>query len=533
MGSMFDNLSATATGTLEVSLPTPAVEPLDEMHLQLRVRDPEVLAELTRHDPGRAREDFALTALRLGVIALRHASGALDGAALRVEAEKMVRDVDKLVCGKTNELAASVSQHLRSYFDPGSGMLAQRLHRLVTSDGELATLLSGFLDGESSRLARTLAAHVGESSPLLKMLSPQQADGLLARVQKAIAESLEGQKAHILKQFSLDDRQSALSRCLEQLTDCNGRLRKELAADVEAVKREFSLNNEDGALAQLVRRVEAANKAISDQFSYDNEQSAINRLSKQIGQFVDGSAQFHEEVRRTLAVLQTRKEEAARGTRHGVEFEQLVFDAVAPQVNSAGDLIEPVGNTTGSIRYCRKGDHLLILGPESAARGARIVIECKEDAAYTESAALAELKEARPNREAQIGIFVFSKATAPTAQPPLRRVGNDVLCVWDKEDPGTDVILTAAVSIARALVVRQRVEDEKKTQELSEIEDSVNRIEKSAQKLDEVETWANTITSNGQKIAAHARSMRDEFAKRVEVLRGVVAALKVEGEAAA
>lgn len=532
MAQFLDDAPASSSTAHDDSPAAAIFAPQDELSLHLLVRDPEVLAELSLRPEGRERNEFALTALRLGVIALRHASGTLDSGTLRKEAERMVQQVDKLVCGNASELANRINSELTAYFDPTSGKLTERLNRLVQNDGELSRLLSGFLDGESSRLSRTLAAHIGENSPLLRMLSPQQADGLLAQVRDSIGESLKRQHDLILRQFTMDDPQSALSRCLTQLTDSNGKLRKDLAADVEAVKNEFSLNNEHGALTQLVRRVEAANKSISDQFSFDNEQSAINKLSKQISDLVDGSTRFHEEVRQTLAVLQARKEEAARGTQHGVEFEQLVYTTIAPQVNAAGDRIDSVGTSTGKIPHCKKGDHVLILGKESAAPDERIVIECKEDTTYRESDALAELSQARPNRQAQVGIFVFSKSTAPPAQPPLRRVGNDVLCVWNKEDPTSDVILTAAISIARALVVRQKVEDEKKTQELTEIEDCVNRIEKAAKKLDEVETWANTIVSNGRKICEHAKSMREEFARRVEVLRSAIAALKLDTDSA-
>lgn len=530
MGRFIDDDAPAATSFQNDDAPVAVDAVPHELTLELTVTDPEVLAALSERSEGDDRDKFALTALRLGVIALRHAAGAVDAQTLRHEAERMVQDVEKLVTGNANELTTRITGELTAYFHPDSGRLTERLNRLVQHDGELSRLLAGFLDGESSRLACTLAKHVGENSPLLKMLSPQQKDGLLARVQESIAESLKKQHELILKQFTMDDPQSALSRCLAQLTDSNGKLRKELSADVEAVKNEFSLNNEQGALAQLVRRVEAANKAIAEQFSFDNEQSAINKLSKQIGDLVDGSTKFQEEVRRTLEVLQARRAEAARGTQHGVEFEQQVFEAIKPQVSAAGDLIECVGTTVGRIPRCRKGDHVLTLGPESAAPGACIVVECKEEARFTEADALAELKEARPNRGAQVGIFVFSKRTAPSSQPPVRRVGNDVLCVWDQEQPGSDVILTAAVSIARALVVRQKVEEAKKTQELSELEDSVNRIERSAKKLDEVETWARTIVSNGQKIGEHAKSMRDDFTKRVQVLRDVLESLKHEAE---
>ncbi|MCS7032493.1 MAG: hypothetical protein NZ561_00695 [Phycisphaerae bacterium] len=509
-----------------------ALQGTEGLRLTLEIHDPECIAELQARPEGPQRQQYALTALRLGVIALRHASGAVDVATLRAEGERLISQVDKLVTGNANELVTRILGNLQEYFDPSSGKLIERLNRLVNKDGELSRLLAEHLDGETSRLARTLAQHVGDASPLMQMLSPQQKDGLLTRIQSSVAEALAKQAELILRQFSLDDRQSALSRCLEQLTDSNGKLRKDLAADVEAVRNEFSLNNEQGALAQLVRRVELASKSISDQFSFDNEQSAISRLSRQIRDLIEQSARFHEEVRRTLEVLRARKEESARSTRHGIEFEQVVFETIKPQVEAAGDLVERTGNSAGSVPHCKKGDILITLGAESAAPGARIVVECKEVERFRESQALEELKEARPNRGAQVGIFVFSKAVAPPGQQSLRRIGNDVLCVWDKEDPNTDIILTAAISIARALVIRQKLEDAQHSREIAALEDCVNRVEKSSKKLEEIETMAKTIAGHGQKILQNVIEIRQIVSEQVQRLREAIESLKADQEPA-
>ncbi len=53
------------------------------LRLELEIEDPEVVAELSRLPAGRERERFAAEALRLGVLALRLASGNLDVSAIR------------------------------------------------------------------------------------------------------------------------------------------------------------------------------------------------------------------------------------------------------------------------------------------------------------------------------------------------------------------------------------------------------------------------------------------------------------------
>ena len=59
----------------------------------------------------------------------------------------------------------------------------------------------------------------------------------------------------------------------------------------------------------------------------DDERSALARLRKElvgtIGELDRRNHEFHTEVRVTLASLQTRRDEAARSTRHGTTFEAL------------------------------------------------------------------------------------------------------------------------------------------------------------------------------------------------------------------
>jgi len=529
------------------------------IQLKLTVRDPEVVAALSKLPPGNERDEFALSALRVGVLAIRQASGSIDTTAIQTAATGMLAAVAKLLDGNASELYGSMSRSLKEYFDPNTGKLSERLERLVKKDGELANLLGANLDGESSKLARTLSQHIGEQSPLMRMLSPDQKSGLLATLGDCVQKALHEQREHILKQFSLDDKASALARLVSEISSANGELRKELSGDMDKVKKEFSLDSEDSALARLVSRVERAQKAISQEFSTDNENSALNRLTgllQQTHEKVDKSLtlddsqsplarlsrelkglleaeseknnKFHSDVRAVLESVKTRKEESARGTQHGTEFENLVAQVLMPEAQAAGDVCEAVRNSAGNIPRCKKGDFVLILSPESAAGGARIAIECKEEAGYCEADALKELEEARNNRAAQVGIFVYSKDSATPAFPMLRRVGSDILCVWDKNDPASDMVLRAATSLARALVVRERVASQQAMADFTEIDKAVSRIEKDAGKLAEVLGWAQNIERDSRKIIETIEPARKDLAKQVEQLREALADLKQE-----
>lgn len=504
---------------------------LESVELQLTVTDPEIVTELLKHPEGNARDMFAGSSLRLGVLSLRQASGMVDADAVRREGERLLFSVSEVMTEHSTNTIRTISDSLSRYFDPGEGQLPQRLNRLLAKDGELEQLLSRHVGNDGSTLAGTLEKHIGEDSALLRMLSPDQSTGLLATLKQTVDTSLEQQQKAILRQFSLDDRESALSRLVTELTDQNGRLRKELAEDVEAVRKEFSLDNEDGALSRLVARVEAANQTIMSEFSCDNENSAINRmvsllettnesirasltlddeksplcrlrneLRKTIDEMAQANTRFQADVRDSLTELKAKREESARSTRHGHAFEDALGEFLQIEARRLNDIFENATACSGTISRCKVGDHVLQLGPESAAPDGRMVFEAKGDKSYDVSKALKELRTARENREASVGVMVFTPDAAPDGLEIINRWGDDLIVVWDSENPDHDIFLRAAVSLARAMVVAHRRADDSTAADFAEMENAVSAILRDVELLGEIQTLATTVKNNGEKI---------------------------------
>ncbi|MBI3783488.1 MAG: hypothetical protein HY270_08805 [Deltaproteobacteria bacterium] len=502
----------------------------EALTLVLRVLDPEIVAEIERHDSGPAREQFALAALRLGVLALRQASGSIDAERIRLEGERLIGDVRTVLAEHSGTFAQRLQGAIAQYFDPQTGDLTQRLDRLVRKDGDIEQVLARYLDGETSALARTLSDLVGESSPLVKQLSPGQGDGFLALLRETVETTVLAQRDQIVGQFSLDDRTSALSRLVAEITGSNGKLREDLARDIEAVRKEFSLDHSDGALSRLVNRIDETTAQVRSSLTLDSDASPLARLRRELLDVIEGlskaNVQFHSEVRSTLEVLQARRTEASRSTRHGLEFESAVGELLAEQTRHSGDLLEAVGQNVGRLPRCKVGDFVLGLGPESAAPEARIVIEAKEDRSFNLKKMLEEIGQARENRDAQVGIAVLSRSTAPEGMESLVRFGPDILVVWDRDDATSDVLLTAALSLARALVVRERAQQERVQAEFVALEDAVRRLAKAAETLSEIVTLAGTVRSHGDKIRARAEKLQEEIDVQLEVLRQNVEGLK-------
>jgi len=543
-----------------VDLAFPTIEPSAALELRLEISDPEILLELRKRQVGQERTQFALTALRIGVLSLRAAVGQLDTRTVKEAGDQLVADIREVLTIRAADLTNALAKSLMQYFDPATGLLSQKLEGLTKRDGELTRVLNQHL-GEDSVLASTLAVYLGEESPVFKLLSPGDAQGIRAQVEATLNAALLEQRRHFLQEFSLDQEGSALSRLVREMQEIQERLRSDFAGQAEKIRSEFSLDKSDSALCRLVSKVDNAQKSIADQFSSDNDASVMNRLSKlltntstainknltldddqsalsrlkrEIDSAINGLIQrndaFHSEVRETLARLDARRQEAARSTSHGAAFEDQVAGILTVESQKLGDLFEATGNTTGIIRNCKVGDCVTELGPDSQAPKARIVWEAKEDGSYDLKRALSEMETARKNRQAQIGVFVFSRNTAPEGLGYFNRYGNDIVIIWDACDPVNDIFVHAAYSVGRALAVRQRAVAAKTGETTHEIELAVRAVEKHIRQLEDIETWAGTIESNSKKILDRSKRMREALIDEVGRLDDTLGVLKSEAE---
>ncbi|MEZ6047800.1 MAG: hypothetical protein R3C11_19940 [Planctomycetaceae bacterium] len=526
------------------------------LHLELMVRDQATITELASLR-GEAREQFALDALRIGVLALKQARGQVDADAVRRESERMLETLEHQLTEHSRLLNDRMTHALKEYFDPEDGRLSERVNRLVKQDGELEQVLRKQIGSEDSELLKTLSHSFGPESSLMKMLNPEQSTGLLAILRQTMEEQLLQQREQVLSQFSLDNKEGALSRFIIELTDKQGQLSEKLHDRIEVIAKEFSLDQEDSALSRLVQNVERAQRTITSEFSLDDDRSALSRLKKSLDQTNkelhgqlslddDQSAlsilkrellqlmeenrehnqKFQEEIKVALKEMIVRKEESARSTQHGLEFEDAVFEYVLRKSQQANDIATRTGNTTGLIKNRKVGDCIIDLGRDSAAPGARIVLEAKESGGYDIPKALEESEIARKNRGAQFGIFVFSKQSAPTGMEPFNRYGEDLVVIWDAEDASTDVYLNVALSVAKALCIRQQGQNEEAEFDFEKMDKAILEIEKRVNNLDEIERSANTIQNGAIKILKTVETSRKSLQTQIETLQEATAHVK-------
>ncbi len=490
-------------------------------NLNLRVTDPDVLAELSKRE-GDELLEFANTALRIGVLALRQATGVIDAQALRGEGERLVDLVEGKLNAHAKELKARLDEELGSYFDPTKGHFPQRVKELMDEKGGLAGLLKRHLDGDTSTLAISLAKAVGDNSPLMKHLSPKQKDGLVETIARVVQERLEEQSKRVLDEFDLNNEDSALNRLIGKVNEISNE-----------IGEQFNPEEEQSALARLNRALEQTRKQISKDLTLDDEESALSRLHISLREQIDGllrkQAEFQQAISEQLGIKQVQD----RTTEGGFSFEHMAGEALKTRIFRLGDAFESVGEIPGLLKR-KTGDHLQTMGAESAAAGGKIVYECKRDKRYRVKVALGEMEEARKNRESEVGVFVMSAATVrenadlkAEYPPALTRIGNDILVVWDSENAATDVVLDAAIGLARALVVRAKyaAKDEER-EELEDLNKAIADIEKQAERFDKMMKWCDDISDTSDNLKEELSKLLKRLRLDVRALNEGVKALK-------
>jgi len=139
----------------------PTVEIPNSIDLDLVVTDTDSVKELFLRREGRDRDEYALSALKIGVLSLRHATGQIDVDAVRREGDRLIGELGQALESSRTQLNGNLAAVLKEYFDPTSGRFQERLERLVRKDGELEQLLRRQIGSDGSELAKTLAEAYG------------------------------------------------------------------------------------------------------------------------------------------------------------------------------------------------------------------------------------------------------------------------------------------------------------------------------------------------------------------------------------
>jgi hypothetical protein len=285
----------------------------------------------------------------------------------------------------------------------------------------------------------------------------------------------------------------------------------------------------------------ALRSMVDELFDETKRDSAIGRIGGMLEKYFDGDAsklahlldptrlnspmhQFRQEIaagfksleERLIAIeaaAAARGAERARSAAKGADFEELLETMLGEIARGAGDLLDRTGFETGSTLKSKKGDFVLTVDAR-VTRGCdlKVVIEAK-DRPMSMRAMRDELREARENRGAAVGVAVFTPAHAPTGIAPFAVVAGDVYCVIDPEAPER-ATLDAAIRLARLLALASLAEREVDV-DAAAIATALTAIREQLEVVRQLKSQLTSISNATKAVWAGLDTMRSNILARV------------------
>jgi hypothetical protein len=280
---------------------------------------------------------------------------------------------------------------------------------------------------------------------------------------------------------------------------------------------------------------------VGELFDETKRDSAIGRMRTLLGTYFDGDAsklallldptrqnspmhQFRAEVASGFEKLNerltaieaaaiARGAERAKSAAKGGDFEDTLEAMLADIARGAGDLVDRTGGEAGEVLRSKKGDFVVTVDPaRTGGADVRVVVEAK-DRAMSVRSIREELREAKQNRAAAVGLVVFSPAHAPAGIAPFDVRAGDVYCVIDPAAPDV-AMLEAALRLARLLAIAS-LRDVEAEVDVEAIRAAVVGVRAELDALKGIKSTLTSIASSTAAVQASLDRLRDAIVARV------------------
>jgi hypothetical protein len=271
--------------------------------------------------------------------------------------------------------------------------------------------------------------------------------------QSRVANEQAAQALEQVLRANFADGDGRLPRTLESFLGDRGKLRS-------MVDELFDPTRRDSAIGRIGTMLETY---------FDGDGSRLaqlldpTRMHSPLHQFRtemdNGFKAIQERLTGLEAAQLARAGERAKSTAKGGDFEDLLDELLGEIARGANDLLERTGTEAGDAGRSKKGDFVLTVD-QALTPGCelRIVVEAKDR--YVSGREMRdELRAAKTNRDAAVGLVVFTPQHAPTGIAPFDVRSGDVYAVLDPADPDR-ATLHAAVRLARLLALASLREQE-------------------------------------------------------------------------
>ena len=390
-----------------------------------------------------------------------------------------------------------------------------RLDGFEERDPEVVNFVAAADDEESAvhRVFQTGARALALAQTTIDAnLVQAQFDGMTHQFDGTLGQTVEAVSK--LTENLLDEETGELTRALQQF-------RRQLD---DLLGETFDEDSKKSALGKLDRILDEASKrqvdAIKRVVDPDDPESPLGRHRQEIVKAVkdvgESLAKAVTDVSEKIAVTRVQAEMAEKSAGKGFVFEDVVHEAVSRVAGAHGDLAEQVGHLPGACGM-KSGDEVITLSLDDT-RGVcvRIVAEIK-DRRLGQKSTFEELDRAMANREAFVGIAVFSRQEHAPSTEPFSFWGPYGIVVLDKDELD-DAALRLACLWARWMARRQ-LADESGDVSLDRV---ASLVEEARRALDRVSTIRRCHTSAAKRIS-EATVQVDELAEEVEIALDAIA----------
>ena len=267
MSATVERHSSTSNGSQHPTRRRPAVS-ASARALHRRPRNHPRLSNM----PRATRNQYAAEAMKIGVLALRHVSGQVNTDIFRREGDQLVVGLQKTLDQHKNTVHDQIENKLKEYFDPQGRPFhrprsAARRHRTAS--------YRSFSKASSTAKTRCLPARWSPTSAAIAHYENSRPAAIrwtadLAQ-QKRRRATEPASATDLLKEFSLDNKDGCSSPADQRAHEQSRRRQQSIQTKIDVIIKEFSLNEENSALSRLVQNVTQAQRTITNEFSLDND----------------------------------------------------------------------------------------------------------------------------------------------------------------------------------------------------------------------------------------------------------------------
>jgi len=293
-------------------------------------------------------------------------------------------------------------------------------------DDDLASYLSEFKDQELVEIIKK-SIKIGLIA-LKGSITTEKVDYVekeFHKLSEKLSKNLDSFKEEFKKEFEkvFDEDGGLMKKTLEQYLGEGGKLE-----DL------FDPKNKESAISKMSSifdsHFKGKDSVIFKLLDHNEPESPIASLKKDLIEY------YLKDMRDKLIGKEAAEAEREKGTEKGRSYQKDVFSRINEICKPFQDIPEYTADISGKIARSKVGDVVVTINPSSTGDiPLRIVFEAKDSGAYNIQKIQKELNEARENRDAHIGIAVFTEDTCPLECTPFQQYGDDVIiCTFNQDD---------------------------------------------------------------------------------------------------